>query len=143
MVPVALLGRPLARGEAIGPDDIIERELPVAALPADALRSAEQLVDHEATHALSADRVLRAGDVATPWLVRRGDAVTMLFTRGALQITGTGTALDDGRQGRTVRVQLAAGGEVRKALVVGPRRVEVGPSGSASTDGARGEPAPP
>jgi flagellar basal body P-ring formation protein FlgA len=70
-------------------------------------------------------RVVRAADVAVPWLVRRGDQLSLVFKRAGLEIAGPGVALDDGRHGEPVRVQNAASGEMRQAIVVGPRRVQV------------------
>ena len=55
----------------------------------------------------------------------------MVFLRGGLEILVAGIALDQGRQGQSIRVQNAASGEVRRATVVGPRRVAVDTPGVA------------
>ena len=99
--------------------------LPAASLPDDGLRRAEDLVGRQAVRRSPPGRAARAGEVAAPWQVRRGEDASMAFSRGGLQIVTAAEALENGRQGQTIRVRNAASGEVRQAVVVGPRRVEV------------------
>lgn len=49
----------------------------------------------------------------------------MVFARGGLEIVGAGVALEQGRRGQSIRVQNSASGQVRRATVIGPRRVVV------------------
>ena len=49
----------------------------------------------------------------------------MGFARVGLEIMGAGVAMDQGRMGESIRMQNAASGEVRRATVIGPRRVAV------------------
>ncbi len=122
-VPVPI--RPLARGEAIATGDLATAWLPLAALPDDGVLRPEDLVGREAVRMLAAGRAVRAGEVAEPWAVRRGDQASMAFRRGGLQIVTAAEALENGRPGETIRVRNAVSGEVRQALVIGTRRVEV------------------
>jgi flagella basal body P-ring formation protein FlgA len=97
------------------------------------LRDIDDLVGLQAVRRLSGGRVVRAGDVAVPRLVRRGDPLSLVFRCAGLEIAGPGVALDDGRHGEPVRVQNAASGEMRQAIVVGPRRVQVQVGAPGST----------
>ena len=125
LVEVAVPARPIARGETIADADIVAAWLPLVSLPDDGLRRAEDLVGRQAVRPLAAGRAARAGEVAAPWQVRRGEDASMAFARGGLQIVTAAEVLENGRQGQTIRVRNAASGEVRQAVVVGPRRVEV------------------
>ena len=133
MVEVPVLARPLERGEAIRREDLAWGSFARASVRADALRDIDDLVGLQAVRRLSGGRVVRAGDVAAPWLVRRGDPLSLVFTRAGLEIAGPGIALDQGRHGEPVRVQNATSGEVRQAIVVGPRRVQVHVGAPGST----------
>jgi flagella basal body P-ring formation protein FlgA len=125
LVAVAVPGRPIPRDTVIGPDDLRIASLPVASLPEDALRRAEELVGRQAARALAGGRPVRAAEVAAPWAVRRGDEVGMVFRRGGLQIVTAGEMLEHARLGETARVRNLSSSEVRQATVLGPRRVEV------------------
>jgi flagella basal body P-ring formation protein FlgA len=125
LVEVAVPNRPIARGETIALGDVASASLPVGALPDDALRRAEDLIGRRAVRPLASGRAARAGEVAAPWQVRRGDDASMAFRHGGLQIVTAAEVLENGRQGQTIRVRNTASGEVRQAVVVGPRRVEV------------------
>ena len=125
LVEVPVPARPVARGAVVAADDLVMAWLPMAALPDDGLRRPEDLAGRQAVRALAAGRAVRAGEVAAPWAVERGDRVGMSFSRGGLQIVTAAEVLENGRPGDTVRVRNAVSGEVREALVLGPRRVEV------------------
>ena len=127
-------GRPIARGETIA-----RRRrrawLPVASLPDDGLRRAEDLVGRQAVRPLAAGRAARAGEVAAPGrcgVARRSHGVQprAAADRHAAEV------LENGRQGQSIRVRNAASGEVRQAVVVGPRRVEVLRHRPMSADGS-------
>ncbi|HEX6012731.1 MAG TPA: flagellar basal body P-ring formation chaperone FlgA [Geminicoccaceae bacterium] len=133
MVEVPVLARRLERGETIRREDLAWSSFARASVRVDALRDIDDLVGLQAVRRLSGGRVVRAGDVAVPRLVRRGDPLSLVFRRAGLEIAGPGIALDDGRHGEPVRVQNAASGEMRQAIVVGPRRVQVQVGAPGST----------
>ena len=125
--------RPIARGETIGAEDVdlVAGRL-AASLPSDALRRPEDLVGQQAARAAGRPAApARAGDLVAPWLVRRGDDASMrLPPRRPRRSWAPAMALDQGRQGESVRVRNAGSGEVRRAVVVGPRQVEVDDPGA-------------
>jgi flagella basal body P-ring formation protein FlgA len=130
-VEVAVLSRPVARGATIRAEDVALQDVPARSLGADALQREEELVGKVAARPLPAGRAVRARDLVASLSVRRGEPVTMVFARGGLELTGVGTALDQGREGDMVRVENAGSGEVRRAVVLGPRRVRVDTAGLA------------
>lgn len=125
---VAILARPVARGERIARDDLASRWLPAARLDGDALVDAADLVGQEAARRLPAGRVVRAADIRAPRLVRKDEPVTLVYRRGGLDLVSGGTALDSGGEGDSIRVLNPSSNRALRGLVVGPRRVEVGPA---------------
>ena len=125
LVEVTVPARAIARGETIGEQDLTSVQLASAEVRADTLRRPAELIGLQAARALPAGRPARSGDVAAPVLVRRGEPASMRFIRGGLEIVGAGIALDQGRHGNSVRVQNAGSGELRRAIVIGPREVAV------------------
>lgn len=115
----------IPRGAVIGEADLERRWLPSGALHADSARDPAELVGREARRALAAGRVVRAGDLAAPRLVARGEAVTMVYARGGLEVNALGRALDHGSVGAVVRVANATSDLVREGVVVGPKRVRI------------------
>jgi flagella basal body P-ring formation protein FlgA len=130
LVEVAVLARPVGRGEIVRAEDLARRSLPLASLHPGTLREAEAIVGLQAARGLTAGRPLRAADLVAPLMVRRGEPVGMVFVQGGLEITGSAVPLEHGREGETIRVQNEASGEIRRAVVVGPRRVRVSPQGA-------------
>ena len=124
-VEIVVPARAIGRGRTILAEDLVRMSLLAADLPDDALALATDLVGRQAARTLPPQRPVRAGDVAEPWLVRRGDEAAAVFRRGGLEITSAAEVLDNGRRGETIRVRNAASGEVRPAVVVAERRVEV------------------
>jgi flagella basal body P-ring formation protein FlgA len=125
LVEVPVPRRPVARGETLAAGDLMAAWLPMASLPDDGLRQGGDLIGRQAVRALAAGRAVRAAEVATPWAVKRGDQTAMSFSRGGLQIVTAAEVLENGRPGESVRVRNAVSGEIRQAVVIGPRRVEV------------------
>ena len=126
LVEVAVPTRPIARGETIAAADVAvgsaarRRRCRTTPCAAPRIWSGGRRCGRSPP-----GRAARAGEVAAPWQVRRGDDASMAFSRGGLQIVTAAEVLENGRQGQTIRVRNAASGEVRQAVVVGPRRVEV------------------
>jgi flagella basal body P-ring formation protein FlgA len=97
-----VLSRSVAKGEILGAPDFT-----TAPLPATAARTAlspSEAAGHEALRPLRAGQPVRTGDIAAPRVIRRGQAVTILFTSGSLQISAAGRALSDAAAGEPVRV---------------------------------------
>jgi flagellar basal body P-ring formation protein FlgA len=110
---------------------VIRGNLPLGSVRADAYREPGELVGLQAARPLAAGRAVRAKDLVAPVLVRRGEPASMVLRRGGLEVIDAGIALDHGRQDEWIRVQNAASGEIRRAVVTGPRRVEAAPEGAA------------
>lgn len=95
-------------------------DLSVAQLDApDALTNPDDAIGREARVALYPGRPIRPGDLRSPTLVERNQAVTLSFRRGPLTITVEGRALARGGVGDSVRVLNTASHTTVQA-VIGP-----------------------
>ncbi|MFN4095734.1 MAG: flagellar basal body P-ring formation chaperone FlgA [Sphingomonas sp.] len=101
-VEVAVLARPVQRGEILSADDFVyEKRSPNmgrGAIEADAAKGME------AVRPLSPGSVVRVSDIIAPRLVRRGEPVLIAYKTGALTITTQGRALASAGAGEPVRV---------------------------------------
>lgn len=120
-VAVPVPRRPLPAGTLVEAADVETAWLPLAALPEDVVADAQRLVGREALRPLWPGRPVRAADLGTPRLVRRGETLTLVLRRPGLEITAVGRALDDGAAGEVVRVMNLDSRRVVRARVSGLR----------------------
>lgn len=123
MVDTPVLSHPVARGEILSAADFEPqpraRGFAIGALPV------ASAAGREAVRDLSAGNVVRAGDVVTPRLVRRGEPVTISLRGAGLVIGTTGRALGSGGMGDLVRVVAPATGRTLDTIVEGSGAVRV------------------
>lgn len=101
-VEVAILARPVQRGELLSADDFVyEKRSPNIGRGALEASAAQGL---EALRPLAPGSIVRISDVITPRLVRRGEPVLIAYKTGGLTITTQGRALTSGGAGDSVRV---------------------------------------
>jgi flagella basal body P-ring formation protein FlgA len=125
-VEVPVPTRPVPRGQLIDEADLTSIWLPAARLDKDALVDVADLVGLEASRRLAAGRVVRTADLRAPRLVRKDEAVTMLYRRGSLDLVTTGVALEPGGAGDNIRIVNPSSKRPLRGIVVGPRQVQVG-----------------
>jgi flagella basal body P-ring formation protein FlgA len=121
-VLVPVLAHAVKRGDQLSAGDFIDEPLP-AYRARDAIqpRAAEGM---EAVRNLPAGMPLRASDVMTPRLVKRGESVAIRFVAGPLTISGSGRALADGGRGDLIRVVTESSRTI-EALVEGQGAVRI------------------
>jgi len=90
---VVVLRRSLARGERLTPDMLELRERNTALLQYGYFRSPSEVSERVARRALPAGTVLTPVNVAAPVLVKRGERVTLVATRGPVTVRMQGKAL--------------------------------------------------
>lgn len=127
MVPV----RGIARGEVLSADDLEPRLVAEGAVAEDAVLATSAFSAGEARRALPRGRPIRERDLGSLRLVRRGEAVTMIYERAGMTLATLGEALDDAGLDQPLRVKNADSGEVRRGTAIGLRRVRLGlPTGA-------------
>ena len=73
----------------------------------------------QTTRALRTGHVLNTTDLTDAILIRKGEAVTLIMTAGALEVRADTLALEDGKQGDQIRLQTIDSGNTVRATVVG------------------------
>ena len=92
-------------GEMIRDDMLVETPLAPPAYSGPVALAAEDVVGMMAARTLLPGLSIPLAAVSPPRVVRAGAPVTMLYIDGALTITATGTALQDGVVGQNVKAR--------------------------------------
>lgn len=133
LVEIAVLARPVRRGETISPSDLDWQKVAPDALSESSLIDDAQLIGAEARRRLSPGRILTSRDIGPPMLVRRGQSVRIVYARGGLTLTALGTAREDGAFGERVRVVNPDSRMEILGTATGPQEVTVGAAIVANT----------
>ncbi len=139
LVEVAVLRRPVGRGEILERSDLSIERKPREALPPDVQTDPADLGGQVARRALAAGQVIRAGDFARPDLVARGDTVTVVYEVPGMVLTLRGRASQSGGKGDLIAVVNPQSKKVLQAQVVAPGQVSV----AAATPGPLAAATPP
>lgn len=123
LVAVPVLDRAIAKGDVLGIDDFVTRDVSVA--QARAVPLVKDVVGMEALRALSAGAIVRRSDVIRQQLVRRGEPVTIALRDGGLSITAPGRALGSGAKGDFVRVVSLSTNQTLDGVVEGTGAIRV------------------
>jgi flagella basal body P-ring formation protein FlgA len=91
---------------------------------ADPITNPQEIIGQNSRRMLRPGDILRSGQLSSPVLVRRGDAVTMVARRDGIEVSTAGEALDAGAQGAIVRVRNVGSGQVMRMRVAGAGTVE-------------------
>jgi flagella basal body P-ring formation protein FlgA len=125
LVQVPVLGRTLNRGEIVQASDLTFDRRVREAVPQDVEPEDAVLVGRIARRSLPAGAVVRAGDLAKPELVARGDIVTVVYEVPGLVLTLRARADQAGAQGDTVTVTNPQSKRTLQGQVVAAGRVSV------------------
>lgn len=106
---VVVTTRPLTRLAPLGPEDLATVEREVSLLPGGFYRSPDALYGKLTSRVIGAGEVLTPALVQIPPLVRRGQQVTVVARRGALEVRQSGTALADAGLEQRIQVQTGSG----------------------------------
>jgi flagella basal body P-ring formation protein FlgA len=128
MVEVAVLTRPLPRGDTVRSRDVMIERRPKADVVADALDTPESVVGLAARQALPAGRIVRHADFIKPDLVKRDEPVTLVFEAPGMTLMTRGKALETGAEGDLVNVLNLQSKRTIQGHVSGPGRITVSSS---------------
>ena len=131
-VTLAVPARGMSIGDIFGPADITEAKLPRERVAPDAILTPEQLVGKAARRILRTRETVRAGDIAEPIVVHKGELVTIELNTPGMQLSAQGKAVEDGAVGASIRVANTQSNRVIDAVVAGPNQVVIG-GGAAGT----------
>lgn len=122
-IPVA--SRPMNRGEVVRSDDLAMARLNLNALPNDTALSEQIIIGHELNNNVAIGDVFRRKSLKIPPVISSGSKVTVMFTSGVLSATATGTALESGIEGQSIKIQNDSSRRVIMANIVEPGLVRV------------------
>ena len=104
LTEVVVTKRPIGRYKMITEDDICLQKRDMSNLSSNIITNSEDVLGKRAKRAINAKTVLRADLVEFPFLVRRGDIVSIIAESDSLRITALGEVKEKGRKGQRVRV---------------------------------------
>ena len=140
VVEVVTAVRPLDRGEIVGEADLAVSRMPARQVAAGTRVGLTDLVGLAARRAIRAGIPLSPADFAPPYLVARGDTVTIVYRGRGLLLTARGKALDNGAKGAGVSVVNLSSNRILTATVSDRGTVEVtsgAPNGRLALGAAR------
>jgi flagella basal body P-ring formation protein FlgA len=136
-VTIAVPAHGMSIGDVFSPADVTEAKLPRERVASDAITNPQQLVGKAARRILRAGETVRAGDIAEPIVVHKGDLVTITLNTAGMQLTAQGKAVEDGAMGTSIRVTNTQSNRVIDVMVAGPNQAVVGSGAVPSRIAAR------
>ena len=128
-VEVPVLSARVLRGETISSGDVIYIDVPEDRLPRGVVMEEADIIGKAARRTLSAERPLRERDLRRPFLIEKGQTVTMVVKTHAMRVSAQGRAMEDGARGDTIRIMNETSKRVVDATVDGSGRATVTLSG--------------
>jgi len=125
---VAMLVRPLDRGDIIKQDDIVIQRRPKSQVTSTIVTDVNQAVGMAARTSIQPDRPLRTSDLMKPELVQRNQQVTLIYQVPGIMLTVRGKAAESGAEGDLITVLNEQTKRPVQGIVIGPGHVVVGGS---------------
>ena len=122
---VVCTARPLERHAILEEEDLTLERRNVSRLPANVLKTAEDVAGTRLKHRLKAGSVLLAHTIENPPLIKKGDRVTIMAESSNLMVTAVGIAQSQGSAGDQIRVTNCMGKKEIIARVVDGSTVTV------------------
>ncbi|MEM6334026.1 MAG: flagellar basal body P-ring formation chaperone FlgA [Planctomycetota bacterium] len=113
--------RPLRPGQTLAAEDITTTTVWLDNAHAQPLTEATSLIGRRVKLALHEGDVLYSDHIQAPYVIRRGDLVTVRVVTGGLVVRSVAKAQHDAAMGEPVELRRPRTGERFEAIVVGPR----------------------
>ncbi|MNJ37656.1 flagellar basal body P-ring biosynthesis protein FlgA [compost metagenome] len=122
-VQAVVAAQVLERGGVISADMLERREVSVSKNSRGLFSHIDEVAGLSAKRRIRSQQVLSQDMLVSPWLVRRGERVSMVARHGEIQAVTQGEALENGRKGQVIRVKNLASGSIIDAQVTEPGTV--------------------
>ena len=122
---IVVAKRPLLRGTVITKNDVALVEREITSYGGAYIYDIDHVLGKIAKRTMSQANPLSPDMLKTPLLVRRGQQVTILAEAGGIEVRMVGTALSDGAEGQSVRVQNTHSKRTVEGQVVQPGVIRV------------------
>lgn len=124
LMPVA--AKPLTRGTIVTAQDVKLEKLNATALGKDSVENIGDIVGRSVTKDIGQGEMFKTSAIIIPPVITAGSKVTLVFRQGRLEVTATGTALENGAAGAEIKVRNEASQKVVSGRVSEPGLVMVG-----------------
>jgi flagella basal body P-ring formation protein FlgA len=104
-IPALVLRVPAPRGTHLKPSDVATEKRLVTGLAVGYVTDIDTLARNTLIRPLAAGAVLTMDALLPDYIVKRGEAVTLLAAVGGIEVRAPGRALSDGRDGARIKVQ--------------------------------------
>jgi flagella basal body P-ring formation protein FlgA len=125
LVDVAVATRTIRIDETIQPDDVTLTRMPLVATTRQYATNLDEVIGKRAARPLASHAPISMTALGQPFLVRKGDRVTIEAKRKGLLVQTIGITKAVGQVGQTVTVTNQDSGKDLRAKVVGPGLVRV------------------
>lgn len=125
MRAVIVPARTIDRDTIIGRDDVVVQKIPRAQADARYATEMEDVLGLAPRRALRAGQPINTGDVAAPQLVKRGEAVTLIYQVPGLTLSARGQAMESGTDGDMVNVLNSQSRRIVRGTVIGRSKVQI------------------
>ncbi|HKN86381.1 MAG TPA: flagellar basal body P-ring formation chaperone FlgA [Nitrospiraceae bacterium] len=125
LVDVAVTTRAIRMDETLQPDDITTTRIPLVSTARQYATNLDEVIGKRATRPLASHTSISLSVLGQPFLVRKGDRVTIEAKRKGLLIQTIGITKAVGEVGQTVTVTNQDSGKDLRAKVIGPGLVRV------------------
>lgn len=123
--PVVVSSRSLAKGELISAGDVYLQEMETSRLAAGYLTSLDEVVGMVVRRKIPMGTPLTKSLLDNKILIQRSDTVNIVVNVGGVEISAEGQALQDGREGQTIRVKNLVSGRILTGRVIDETTVRV------------------
>ena len=123
-LPVAVTIRSLARGEIVRAADMTIERRPKVDFSEGAAAAADP-TGLAVRNPVRAGQPLRVSDLMRPEIVKRNEAVTLVYEAPGLVLTMRGKAIDSGAEGDVINVRNSQSNRTIQGTIAGPARVVV------------------
>lgn len=123
LLPLIFASRNLERGQVLSADDLSVKATDIAFLRQAYFTDPQALIGQTLRRNLPAGRLINRNMLTAPDLIKRGDEVVILAQKDGVSASMKGIALEDGSQGKKIRIQNSISGKEIRARVSGPGQV--------------------
>lgn len=116
----------IRRGEIFSPSDVQVQEVLLSTSDEKPIRKMRDVVGLMATRNIRKNQTLFTSDVQQPYVIKRGQLVTVRALVGGMVIRTTARSMDDGAVGDTIQLQNQRSRQQFMARVIGPREAVLG-----------------
>lgn len=103
-VTVPVLKESLTKGTIILAEHLTEKTIPTSQAFASTVMTSDALIGQQLVRPLGAGMPINRLHVRVAPAVSRNQAVTLVYRRGGVELTGRATAMEDGQTGQSIRI---------------------------------------